>query len=642
MKILITLFLLCSITAVGQRNMGGTPLGLIYPDLIDGLQTENMPALDMAKLAVEDSLDHIADVPPRGGYGFPVSYSPDHSGQWHNMPDGSRVWFLKIKANNAIALVLNFDQFNLPVGSRLYFYSPDGIEKMGAYSAQNNMGTKDKPASFSTGLLFSEEGVLEYHEPANARNTAIINLTYVTQIYRFFKGHSAERGFGGSASCQVDINCPDGADWQIQKTGVAMLLENQNGNFRFCSGSLINNSANDGTPFFLTANHCIVDFHVTPTGDINTGSWNLSGISFMWGYESSSCGGSDGPTNMITSGASLIATNDFASGSDFALLLLNETPFSIGFDAQFNGWDISSSLPNTTTCLHHPLGDVKKISTDNQPPSLTTATSSQGTSSLNYWQTNQNVGFCEPGSSGSPLFNDDNTSDKKIIGQLWGVTTGDCTNPGGANQFFGPINESWTGSATNSLSMWLDPSGGHTSIGGGHMTACTDKNLSGSQSSDEDIKGISVTSTQQISSGHSISYTGQNFVLLNPGFIGEPNFIAQIGDCTPTFATRMFTIGSPLSSASSITYITKPQDLTCRLYPNPTNGGFHVEYNTITASTIDIKVIDLMGQIVKDTQYQRDAGSQSDYFDISEVAAGIYHIQANINGELHSFKLNKE
>ena len=80
----------------------------------------------------------------------------------------------------------------------------------------------------------------------------------------------------------------------------------------FCSGALINNTSNDGTPYFLTANHCFSD----------PSSW-----AFRFGWISpnpvcaSNTPSTDGPTNMTISGATEIARD---AGSDFALVEINQ------------------------------------------------------------------------------------------------------------------------------------------------------------------------------------------------------------------------------------------------------------------------------------------------------------------------------
>ena len=47
--------------------------------------------------------------------------------------------------------------------------------------------------------------------------------------------------------------------------------------------------------------------------------------------------------------------------SDFALLKLEETPPE-EYNIYFSGWDISGNNPFNCTTIHHPVGDIKKIS----------------------------------------------------------------------------------------------------------------------------------------------------------------------------------------------------------------------------------------------------------------------------------------
>ena len=71
---------------------------------------------------------------------------------------------------------------------------------------------------------------------------------------------------------------------------------------RWCSGAMVNNVNEDGTPYFLTANHCL--------GSEST--WII-----MFTYESPTCSNINGPTNYTISGTTLRASS---STSDFGLL----------------------------------------------------------------------------------------------------------------------------------------------------------------------------------------------------------------------------------------------------------------------------------------------------------------------------------
>ena len=186
-----------------------------------------------------------------------------------------------------------------------------------------------------------------------------------------------------------------------------------------CTGALVNNTAQDLEPYFLTANHCL--------GGNN--SWI-----FMFNYESPSCTNQNGPTNMTVSGSTLLANS---SSSDFALLRLNENPPE-NYNVHYAGWDISGNTPNTPVGIHHPSGDIKKISFDYNNAS----------NAGNYWDVNQwEDGTTEPGSSGSPLF-DGNS--QRIIGQLYGGTAS-CTSI--TYDTYGKTSVSWN----LGMSQYLDP-----------------------------------------------------------------------------------------------------------------------------------------------------------------------------------------
>lgn len=113
---------------------------------------------------------------------------------------------------------------------------------------------------------------------------------------------------------------------------------------RLCSGSLINNARKDGDQLFLTAYHCL-------GGESN---WI-----FMFNYQSPSCDSTkDGPTDMTVQGAKLLAKRQ---SSDFALLRILET-IPESYNVHLNGWNSKDATSKNPTAIHHPAGDVKKIS----------------------------------------------------------------------------------------------------------------------------------------------------------------------------------------------------------------------------------------------------------------------------------------
>ena len=303
----------------------------------------------------------------------------------------------------------------------------------------------------------------EYNEPAFPEFSGEISIDIVAHDYRdvFF---NEERGYGDSGSCNNNVNCAVGDDWRDEIRSVAMILTS--GGSRLCTGSLVNNTSQDLSPYFLTANHCL--------GGNN--SWI-----FMFNYESPSCNNQNGPTNMTVSGSSLLANS---SSSDFALLLLNETPPE-NYNVHYAGWDVSGSTPSIPVGIHHPSGDIKKISFDYNNAS----------NSGNYWDVNNwEDGTTEPGSSGSPLF--DGVT-QRIIGQLYGGTAS-CTSI--TYDTYGKTSTSWN----LGMSNYLDPNNtGASFINGIDAIDLPDPELSYNASDlifdlndgDTDVSSIDISNT---------------------------------------------------------------------------------------------------------------------------------------------------
>ncbi len=103
----------------GQVSQGGRPYSF-SSTVIDSIETRSMAALDVAALVAEDELEAAQDspLPPRFGYAFKVSLGLDSAGTWTELPNGDRVWRLRIAAPDAYSINLLYDEFWLPVDGR--------------------------------------------------------------------------------------------------------------------------------------------------------------------------------------------------------------------------------------------------------------------------------------------------------------------------------------------------------------------------------------------------------------------------------------------------------------------------------------------------------------------------------------------
>ena len=441
--LLLSLVSIVSFGSFGQhQGDGGTPLGfkVINPKTI---VKKTFAEPDINALRIEDELvENTSEGPWRFGFNNEVSLKMDETGTWTNLPNGGKVWNLMVECKNALTVNLTFENVVLPEGNELYVYNEDKTFILGKFTAyhlyEGVLGTELVPGS---------KAIVEYYvAPQNSMKKAGLELTRVTHGYRT-ANEFIQKAFGSSGGCNMNVNCPDGTAWIQQKRGAIMLVSGSNG---FCSGSMINNTQNDGKPYVLTANHCYS----------NPANWI-----FRFNWESADCNNpASSPSFVSLSGAVLRSRR---TPSDFCLveitggLVNNTVPAS--YQTYFSGWDNSGVNPTSTVSIHHPAGDIKKISFDDDAASAVQAMGSSEASSS--WQVSWDRSTTtEGGSSGSPLFDQNH----RIIGQLWGGGAS-CANLS-APDYYGRLYNSWEPSgsnSTNQLKFWLDPNGiGATVIDG--------------------------------------------------------------------------------------------------------------------------------------------------------------------------------
>ena len=146
---------------------------------------------------------------------------------------------------------------------------------------------------------------LGINAPLGSRtDVTAMQLETVTHAYKDLFTQSLDKGLGQSGSCNVNVNCPEAAGWEDQRRSVASIVVNGNDH---CTGALINNTGNDATPYFLTANHCLIQ--------------NVSNWVFWFNWESPTCNPTQNSSYDGVSGSTLLAS---CSSSDFALLELSQ------------------------------------------------------------------------------------------------------------------------------------------------------------------------------------------------------------------------------------------------------------------------------------------------------------------------------
>lgn len=432
-QLLIIASVLFSGGIFAQQGDGGMPKGEKTSGMFKNVYTWRFDQPDVEALRTEDAeIDDTGTAPWRFGFNNFTNLGLANSGTWYELPNGDKIWLLKIVCDNALTVNLTFDQTVIPEGNELYVYNPDKSFILGKFTDYHlydgELGTELVPGS---------EVIVEYFVPAiNKDKVGNVNVYRVTHGYRT-AGEYMEKAFGSSGNCNMNVNCPDGAAWVNQRNSAVMLVSGGSG---FCSGALVNNTLNDGKPYVLTANHCYS----------NPANWV-----FRFNWQAAACTNpGSSPTFQSLSGAVLRSRR---TPTDFCLVeitggLVNAS-VPLTYNPYFAGWDHSNTPPSTSVSIHHPSGDIKKIAFDDNPAiSVQAMGSTEPNSSWQViWDRNTTT---EGGSSGSPLFD----QNKRVIGQLWGGGAS-CQNLS-APDYYGRFGSSWNPSGSNStnhLVTWLDP-----------------------------------------------------------------------------------------------------------------------------------------------------------------------------------------
>lgn len=447
----IGLLLVCLagfINASAQISSGGTPFSFSTFSKTNDAQltplvTTTLPKFPLEKVLKEDQVST--------GIRFAAPVAVDlgfnNAGSWTTLKNGDRLWRLKIHSAGALGLSALYDDLYLPPGATLFMYSEDGQQLLGAYTHESNTPN----FTFMTGFIYAEAAVIEYYEPKAVRGQGHLHIFRIDHAYKkeVFEEKNGlnDFGFGASDACNVNINCQVGANWQKQKRGICRIIIVVEEGTGYCTGNLVNNAKNDGTPYILTAFHCQDGY--TPKYDF----WR-----FDFNYESSTCNNpSIEPAYQSMLGSTLRASR---RQNDFLLLEMDTIPNN--YNVYYNGWDRKSAAPASSLSIHHPKGDIKKIAVENQVAQIYTSPyqwlRSDGTllytSPANHlFRVQFDASTVEVGSSGAALF--DNNG--RIVGQLHGGNElGSCT----VNiAYYDRFSLSWEGGGAkeNRLKDWLDP-----------------------------------------------------------------------------------------------------------------------------------------------------------------------------------------
>jgi hypothetical protein len=369
--------------------------------------------------------------------------------RWQATPDGGAVAAIVIRSNGALGVRLGVQVLRLPPSATLRFYGSAGAQAhetsgeavLNIIQRNRDAGDlADEASTYWPPLIEGDHATLEIEVPPGVGTGAV--AIAVPRLSHLFASPLVGRtaGLGASAGCEIDASCF--AEWRPESDATARMVFVWAGGTYECTGTLVNDSASSGSPYLLTAYHCIPNQSAAST------------IQTYWSYRSSSCNsGFYNPSYQIrTGGATLLYSSP---ATDTAFMLLRDPP-PVG--ARFAGWTSESiSLGSSVISLHHPGGDLQKIVFGQLDGFADCSEVNAGQFLCNeafqatgeFLVVGYTSGIQEIGSSGSGLFSSINGS-RYLIGQLYGGEAS-CLTPAGAG-YFGRFDVAYNAA----MNRWLD------------------------------------------------------------------------------------------------------------------------------------------------------------------------------------------
>ncbi|MBK5195782.1 MAG: trypsin-like peptidase domain-containing protein, partial [Proteiniphilum sp.] len=373
---------------------------------------------------------------------FHVFLRPDNSGSTFYSGD-IKVWRVGVRSKSAYSLNILFSKFRIPEGAKVFVYNPDQTEVLGSYTEQNNSELNLLPIQPVGG----DELIVEYQEPINAAFKGEIEIGEVNHDFRgVFR---AVEPRDPQQECHPNLICyPEDIE---SGSGVLLLIINGT---TLCTGTLVNNSAEDATPYLLTSTHCLnkdydAGFLANRKYDIVAGT-----VVAFFNYNSPVCSTNiRGPLQMTMASADSVLISE---RHDISLLKLKQAPPK-EYQPFFLGWNAGSSPSGPFHGVHHPNGGIKKVAIDDGPLTITSFNVPRYNMEPNaHWEVRAwEIASTEGGSSGSPLLD----GDKRILGTLTGGLSM-CSSPRGPD-IYASLYKFWDVAGSidnpNPISYYLDP-----------------------------------------------------------------------------------------------------------------------------------------------------------------------------------------
>jgi lysyl endopeptidase len=378
--------------------------------------------------------------------------------QWITSAQGSTVGSIRIKSTDAKGVLIGVVVEQLPKEAMLRFHGNKSSTAFHISAAeilsriQTNINAGDNTEfgrTYWAPPLDNDDVTMEIELPAGIRtDTVQISIPLISHVFTAaaeLAVKALNQAKTGAGTCSVDATCYPEYDNESRSVAKISFIVSP-GLGGICTGTLLNNKLFDGTPYFLTAHHCINE---------QTRATNIYQID--WLYRTSACdsGTQSAPVYQTSGGAVLLYTD---MQTDTSFLKLNSPPPSV---ARFAGWSVDPvTVGGAVLGLHNPLGNLQEASLGTIRELVTcnvTSLVSVGNcvaatfATANHIRTTWSVGSSASGASGSGLFVTKNNA-RYLVGQLHGGFA--CTGPfSPTDNIYGSLYPAYRAA----LYRWLSP-----------------------------------------------------------------------------------------------------------------------------------------------------------------------------------------
>jgi len=337
---------------------------------------------------------------------------------------GAGIWGTRVTIRDARGIRLHLTDVHLPPGTKLWSYGTEGNPVAFGLEPLGPGGDLWAP------MTFGETSFLDVELPATGA-TGGFSIMEAAEM----------RSLAASAEppCAIDAVCvtPDMFSPIGQAmSAVAILIFDVGGSTFECTGTLLNDTVQDGVPYLLTANHCI------STQDA------ASSLTAYWDYHAPACGGAVPSLGSVptSSGATLLA---HSATSDFSFLRLHTVPAG----RAYMGWNSSSSAVPKDTPLFRVSCPASQTDSNGilqqQWSQYATPLPTSGCLGTNFINSTRSSGYAFEGSSGSAAM----LANGQVVGQLYGLCA-NITNPCTQN---GNTSDGAFSATYPSVAQWLSP-----------------------------------------------------------------------------------------------------------------------------------------------------------------------------------------